>query len=73
MSPLKQWIIGAGVVIGCLGYECFPHGQSLNADHFLSFFAKSSDAGSFAPLGADLMVAGVCLVIIGLLVPPLKW
>lgn len=70
MSALKQWTIGVGVVIGCFGYECVPHGQSLNPKYFLSLFAQSSDAGAFASLGVYLMIAGVCIIVIGILIPP---
>jgi len=69
MHPVKIWITAAGVAITALGYECTPHGQSLVPDNFSSSFARLADAGAFAPLGFRMMVAGVCIFIIGLLIP----
>ena len=67
MHPVKAWIIAAGVVVAALGYECMPHGQSLIPDNFSSSFARLADAGTFAPFGVKMMVAGACIVIVGLL------
>lgn len=69
MHPVKQWLIGIGIVVACLGWECLPHGQSLLPNHFLSLFAKSSDTGAFIPFGTVLLIVGACLLLAGLLLP----
>jgi len=63
--------MGAGAVVVLLGYECVPNGQSLAPDNF-TFFAKSADAGMFMLSGVHKIIAGLCIFIIGLLLP-LKW
>lgn len=69
MHPVKQWIVGTGVVIAALGYQCIPTGKSLMPDHFLSSFAQLSDTGTVMPVGLLMMIAGICLIVVGFLIP----
>ena len=69
MLQAKDWIIGAGVVIVCLGYECLPHGQSISPPNSLSFFVQSADSGVFKSFGFPILAIGALLIVIGLVIP----
>jgi hypothetical protein len=69
MLQVKDWVLIAGVVVTCLGYECLPHGQSVSPPNNLSFFTQSADAGVFKSFGFLILLSGLLLIIVGLIVP----
>jgi hypothetical protein len=69
MLSVKDWILIAGFAVGCLGYGCLPTGQSASPPNNLSFFVQSADGGAFKSLGFLVLVAGILLVVVGLIIP----
>jgi hypothetical protein len=65
----KDWVLIAGVVIACLGYECLPHGQEANAKLNTSLFAQSSAAGAFLSFGFLTLAFGLLVIFISFFVP----
>jgi len=69
MTSAKGCILAIGLVVGFLGYECLPHGQSADPENNLSVFAQSADVGAYKSFGFVMMVVGGIIVIVGLIVP----
>ena len=60
----KDWVLIAGVVIACLGYECLPHGQEANAKLNTSLFAQSSASGAFLSFGFLTFAFGLLVIFV---------
>ncbi len=68
MHSLKDWILGIGVVIACLGWMCLPLGEEAGPKRILSVFTRSVDAGAFVSTGFVLLLVGAVIIGLSLLI-----
>lgn len=69
MLQTKDWVLIAGIAITFLGFECMPHGQSINPKNNLSTFAQFADAGAFTSIGFLTAVLGLLIIYVSFLLP----
>ena len=69
MLQAKDWVLIAGVAVATIGYQCLPHGQSVNPKQNLSLFAQSADAGAFLSVGFTVIGIGLLIVCISFFIP----
>lgn len=71
MSATKQWMLGVGIGIFCVGLMCFPI-PIVSPKYETSFWAPATRSGSFLEYGFILCSIGIVIVLIALILPQMR-
>ena len=69
MLQAKDWVLIAGVAVATIGYQCLPHGQSVNPKMNLSLFSRAADAGAYLSVGFTVGCIGLLIICISFFIP----